>query len=132
MGLNNKGFSLIEVMVTVVVVGVAILANMSLSSQISQNLGRDQNIAIATELSANFMEDLMIRNSSDAMLTPGTHTQDFDRDQMPVNSGGLFTVTWVITLDTPMVSVMQIDATVDIHAQNGLRPVKITSFRGEQ
>ncbi len=129
--INNKGFSLIEVMITMVVVGVAIFANMNLSGQISQNLGRDANTAIATELSANFMEELMIRNSSDPVLSPGQHSQDYDRDQMKVTSG-LFTVSWLVTLDTPMVSVMRIDVSVSIHAENGLRPITVTSFRGEQ
>lgn len=129
--LNAQGFSLIEVLVAVALVGVAIVANLTISGQIAKNLGYDTNIAIATQLSSNVMEDLMIRNSSDPLLAAGTHSQDFDLNQIQVVNGS-FTVSWVVSLDTPMMSVMQIVETVSIHSQAAARSVVLTSFRGEQ
>ena len=129
--LNAAGFSLIEVLVAVVLVGIAIVANLTISGQIAQNLGHDTNVAIASQLGSNVMEDLMIRNSSDPLLAPGTHSQDYDINQLQVPSGS-FTVTWQVALDTPIISVTQIVETVSMHSQPLSRSVTLTSYRGGQ
>lgn len=58
------------------------------------------------------MEQLLQKYETDADLSAGTHTQNYDLNGNPVASGGFFTATWVVTNNAPIDDVRSIALTM--------------------
>jgi hypothetical protein len=127
--INNHGSTLLEVMIVSAILLGALVSNMSLSGQSANSMNVDNKFATATQLGSNIMEDLLIRDPADPTMAPGVHVQNYDINQIPVASGGEFQVTWTISSDTPLLTVMRIDLASQIISAPARAPATLTTFR---
>ncbi len=101
---NEKGFTLIEVMVAITILAIGLLAVAATPVMVMSGNNRAQRITEASFGAMDRFEQLMMLDNSAADLTSGNHSAT-------VTQGGLtYTVKWVVTdLDS---SRKQIDVTV--------------------
>jgi len=104
---RRAGFSLLDVLIGMVVLVIAIGFSLELAGRNAQEMLSNQQVAGASLLAQNKMEEL--RNSTYANIATGSDTGTLDAQG---NSGGIYSRSWTVTADTPMVGMKSIDVTV--------------------
>lgn len=101
---NEKGFTLIEVMIAITILAIGLLAVAATPIMVMSGNSRAQRITEASFGAMDRLEQLMVLDNSATELTAGNHSAT-------VTQGGVtYTVSWVVTnLDT---SRKQVDVTV--------------------
>jgi prepilin-type N-terminal cleavage/methylation domain-containing protein len=95
----RAGFSLIELMVAMVLLGLGILTVANMFPLGSRTQLRDRLRTSATELAQQKMEQLRMRTWSDADLDVGTHP-DADGETLVLDGEGTFVRYWVVEAQT--------------------------------
>ena len=123
---DERGSSLIEVMVAVVIFSVFILgfARTTMTARRTGDSSRFE--AEATTLAVDKLEHLRTLLPTSADLTPGTHSEAnrLRPDGMP---GGVYTRSWTVTTNLPMVGMSRIQMRVAWPSQVGTRSVLLVS-----
>lgn len=110
---NRKGFSLLEVLISICLLSIAMLAvaTVQSSSIRSNDLGNRTSQAIA--LAQDKLEQL-ISSSTGNIVTPGKTGDSNNPVDETGRTGGPFTRTWMISSrGTPVKNAQEIDVTVE-------------------
>ncbi len=120
---NRSGFTLIEVMVSIVILGVGILALLSTSALVTRMIGRGNTTTKATQLAQTRLEILrqqaLASTPSCATLASGTATA----------TNGM-TEAWTVTTPASSAKLRELSVTVTYPITSGTRSAKmITQLR---
>jgi type II secretion system protein I len=96
---SDNGFTLIEVLVAMTIFAVGILAVMSMQSTSTGSNARAVQITKAASFSADRVEAILSLPYAD--LVTGSESHDG------------FTISWVVTDDSPIIGIKKIQITVD-------------------
>ena len=113
-----RGFTLLELMITLVVLAVGVLALGQLMPAGSRSMSRSRSVTSGTGLAAQELENLKALAWTDATLSAGTHT---DRS-------GKYTRTWIITDDTPLAGTKKVEVTVSWPSSSGTRSTVVRTY----
>lgn len=128
--LNSSGFSMIEVLLATVLIGVALGFSMDAAKLISWSKVNSSRQELASRVAVTQMEELISTYSSDLRLQNGTHSQIFDRSGViTTDPSPMFTANWTITRDRPITKILQIDLRVSWNDGSASRGVQLMSFR---
>ena len=119
---EQKGFTLIEVIFTMAIFAIGILAVTSLMFSATRNNTKGNIMTQATMLARDKIEDLK-RVSDVATLADGVETNINDQG----NPGGIYTRIWTIT-PTGLPNCRQIDVTVSWTREGRTRSVALTTL----
>lgn len=103
---NNRGTSLTEIMIALVVLGVGISAVVQTLPRGNRVNARAKNLTKATNLAQEKIEQLMNVSFTHPDLNAGTHTDPANPLQQH------FARRWEVQLDTPLPGMKQVDVTV--------------------
>ncbi|MEA1970236.1 MAG: prepilin-type N-terminal cleavage/methylation domain-containing protein [Thermodesulfobacteriota bacterium] len=96
---NDKGFTLIEVMIAIFILVVGLLGVAGVAVTVINGNAFSKEITTATTLAQDKMEEL--KNTRYSNITSGSDTQD-----------SFYTRTWTSTPDSPAADMKTIDVTV--------------------
>lgn len=97
---NQKGFTLIEVMIAIFILSVGLLAVASMQVSAIRGNHFSDNVTVALALAEEGMEDLLNKSYSHTWLTDGDHDTEEASIDKAGEPGGPFSRTWEIT-DSP-------------------------------
>jgi len=103
---NQRGASLVEIMVALVIFGIGLTMAIRSLPEGNAKTTRSRNMSIAVNLAQEKLEDLMALTYIAGDLTAGTH----DDPDNPIN--GHFTRSWTVVDDTPMPEMKSISVSV--------------------
>jgi Tfp pilus assembly protein PilV len=113
---RRAGFSLIDVLIGMAILSIALGSSLALAGNNARLVSRNQNLAAASLLAQNKLEDL--RNSTYASIATGA-------DATTINSlgdpSGIFTRSWAVQNNTPMAGMKTIVVTVTWQQWNETR-----------
>lgn len=129
----EKGFSLVELLIAVFLLTVGLLAAAGMQTTAINSNAWANKFSTATALAEEVMEDLLARDSTDAIFddtTSATFTYDLNvpdatSNNIDIPGAGTFTATYTITPNTPATNVTTISVTV----QTTGRSVTFTSYK---
>ena len=104
--MNQRGMSLIEAMIAILIFGIGITIAMRTMPASSAKTSRSRNMTIAINLAQEKTEDLMSLLYSDADLAVGNHTDVGN----PIR--GHFRRAWTVLDATPVPSMKTVTVTV--------------------
>jgi prepilin-type N-terminal cleavage/methylation domain-containing protein len=119
---NEKGMTLIELMVVCVIMGIAFLGLVGIFPLGMQNINESRMRTVATDLAQEKMEELLDLTSTAADLTAGAHT---DSDN-PVRS--TFNRFWTVTDNDPAADMKRIEVRVTYPRGAGTRDVSVVAY----
>jgi prepilin-type N-terminal cleavage/methylation domain-containing protein len=119
---NEKGMTLIELMVVCVILGIAFLGLAGIFPLGMQNINESRLRTVATDLAQEKMEDLLDLHSTDADLTGGTHNDPGN----PVRT--TFNRFWTVTDNDPVVDMKRIEVRVTYPRGSGTRDVIVVAY----
>ncbi len=120
---NEKGLTLVELLVVCVIIAIAFIGLAGLFPVGTQNINQSKLRTIATDLAQEKMEALLDAPSGDGDLSEGTHA---DPDN-PVRSS--FNRYWSVTHDVPIAGMMRVEVWVTYPHGTTTREVRLVSHR---
>jgi Tfp pilus assembly protein PilV len=105
--LRRSGFSLLDVLVGVVILALALFSALALASNNARLVSANQNVAAASLLAQNKMEEL--RNSTYSSLVSGNDSGTLNAQGA---AGGIFHRSWTVTANSPMVGMKTLLVTI--------------------
>lgn len=120
---NEKGMTLIELMVVCVIMSIAFLGLVGIFPLGMQNINESRLRTVATDLAQEKMEELLELNPTDADLTAGTHT---DPDN-PVRSS--FNRFWTVADNDPVADMKRIEVRVTYPRGTATRDVTVVAYK---
>lgn len=116
---QRAGFTIIEVMIAIVVLGVGVMALVGSSAMVTRMIGAGRTSTEAVEIANSRIEQL--RRAAYSTATPCTHAQFAGGD----SSGTGFTEKWTITTQPNNISV--VTDSVIYRTTRGPRPFVLTT-----
>lgn len=107
---NQKGSSLVEIMVALVIFGIGVVAAARMLPQSSARTTHSRSRTMAVNMAQEKIEELMAEGYKDAELTAGDH-EDVNN---PLSNH--FNRSWSVTDDTPVADMKMISVTVTFPA----------------
>ncbi|RMG61449.1 MAG: prepilin-type N-terminal cleavage/methylation domain-containing protein [Deltaproteobacteria bacterium] len=111
-----RGFTLIEVLVSLVILSVGILALLLMQAQSIKANYVSRDLQAATILCEDLLERFRAIDSSSPLITAGTHDNSELGVANPIdesgNAGGIYSRTWQVTDDSPVQDAKTIVVTV--------------------
>jgi prepilin-type N-terminal cleavage/methylation domain-containing protein len=130
---SQSGFTIIEVLVSSGIFAIALFFILSISSNNLNSLAYDETRVIATQVASNVMEDLLLRSSSDPVLTGvQPQSESFNASGQQITTGGIYTATWTVTPGTPIANIIQIQLVVTWAVAGVAKKISLLSFRSSQ
>ena len=123
---NQKGSSLVEIMVALVIFGIGVVAAARMLPQSSARTTHSRNRTVAVNLAQEKVEELMAEGFKDAELTAGDH----DDAANPISNH--FERSWSITDDTPVVDMKLISVTVSFPAAGADSAVTLRTYKSSR
>lgn len=123
---NQKGSSLVEIMVALVIFGIGVVAAARMLPQNSARKTHSRNRTVAVNLAQEKVEELMAEGFKDAELTAGDH----DDAANPISNH--FERSWSITDDTPVVDMKLISVTVSFPAAGADSAVTLRTYKSSR
>jgi prepilin-type N-terminal cleavage/methylation domain-containing protein len=120
---NEKGMTLIELMVVCVVIGIAFLGLAGIFPLGMQNINESRMRTVATDLAQEKMEELLELSPVDTDLTAGTHTDANN----PVRS--TFDRFWTVTDNDPVPDMKRIEVRVTYPRGSDTRDVIVVAYK---
>lgn len=99
--LDKRGFTLVEVFIAMVILGVGVMGFIALQTASIQARAHAQRLTTATELTSALLDELMVTDPN--VLTNGNDTVSVD--------GVNFTRSWTVTNDDPVSRLNRIQVT---------------------
>jgi hypothetical protein len=118
----------LEALVVGTLLLVALENTMAAVSASSDLTGHEKRMTEALHVGQGLMEDLMLAYDTDANLTAGAHSAQYDTDGTPV-AGGMYTANWVVTPDSPYPNVRTIEITLSWTEKGTARVTVFTTYR---
>ena len=109
---SQKGIGLVEIIIAILIFGIGIAAAIRTLPESNTATSRSRNLTVATNLAQQKIEELMGAPINDAQLSAGTHTDPLN----PLER--IFTRTWSVTDNVPLIDMKQITVTVSFSAGN--------------
>ena len=103
---NNRGASVVEIMVALLIFGIGLVAAIQVLPQSSAKTTRSRNKTIAVNIAQEKVEELMAAGFQAADLTAGDH----DDPDNPINNH--YNRTWTVVDDTPVNGMKSISVSV--------------------
>ena len=103
---NEKGASVVEIMVALLIFGIGLVAAIRVLPESSAKTTRSRNKTIAVNIAQEKVEELMASGYQAADLAAGDH----DDPDNPIRNHYLR--TWTVTDDTPVVGMKMISVSV--------------------
>jgi Tfp pilus assembly protein PilV len=103
---NEKGASVVEIMVAMLIFGIGLVAAIRVLPESSAKTTRSRNKTIAVNIAQEKVEDLMASGYQAADLAAGDH----DDPDNPIRNH--YNRTWSVTDDTPVVGMKMISVSV--------------------
>jgi type IV pilus assembly protein PilV len=131
---DQKGYTLIEVMIAIVIFAVGILAAWALQHSSTRGNTTARNLTLATACASDRLEQLIQLPYGHADLVAGTVTpsqaldgidNNFNGEIDEAGESGSLTISWQITDNTPMAQTKTIRVNVNMRQ----RTVSVTSYR---
>jgi type IV pilus assembly protein PilV len=135
---NHKGFSLLELMVTLAILSVGLLGLLGMQITGAQGNSTSQKLTIAATLAQTGIEDFMSRSTSDSIFSTAAGSDDGNSANDPtydldlattattLDYGGItYSATYFIIPSTPVSGVSKVNVTVT----GGGRSVTFTTFK---
>jgi prepilin-type N-terminal cleavage/methylation domain-containing protein len=119
---NEKGMTLIELMVVCVVIGIAFLGLAGIFPLGMQNINESRLRTVATDLAQEKMEELLDLSPIDTDLNAGAHTDPNN----PVRS--TFNRFWTVTDNDPVPDMKRIEVRVTYPRGSGTRDVIVVAY----
>ena len=119
---NEKGMTLIELMVVCVIMGIAFLGLVGIFPLGMQNINESRMRTVATDLAQEKMEELLELSSTSTDLTAGTHTDPNN----PVRT--TFNRFWTVTDDDPTADMKRIEVRVTYQRGARTRDVFVVAY----
>lgn len=113
-----RGFTLLELMITLVVLAIGVLALGQLMPAGSRAMNRSRSVTSGTAFAAQKLEDLKALAWTDASLAAGTHT----------DTSGKYARTWIITDNTPLAGTKKVEVTVSWPSSSGTRSTVVRTY----
>ncbi|MGE4132800.1 MAG: prepilin-type N-terminal cleavage/methylation domain-containing protein [Bdellovibrionales bacterium] len=129
MFLNERGFTLPEVIAAAAMLGAAIYLSSFVSDSIANGYQSTRRVSRAHEVASLTLEELLSTFSSDAKLQNGDHTQEFDTELKKVAAGGVYKAAWTVTWNFPITKIMQISLRVSWDDKGHERGVRYLTYR---
>lgn len=107
---EEKAFSLLEVMISLVILSVGLLATLSLTISAVRGNSFGKQMTVASTLAEDKLEELKKLPYSSATLNAGTTTES---DLGPYGGTGPFQRVTVVTDDSPVADMKTIDVTIN-------------------
>jgi Tfp pilus assembly protein PilV len=120
---NQKGASVVEIMVALVIFGIGVVAAVRMLPQSSASTTHSRNRTIAVNMAQEKIEELMSDGYKDADLTAGNH----DDLGNPLNNH--FNRSWSITDDTPVLGMKAISVTVTFPASSADSATTLRTYK---
>ena len=119
---DERAFTLVELMVVCVIIGIAFMGLAGMFPLGMKNLSQSRMRTVATDLAQQKLEELEKMRSTDADLDAGTH----DDAANPVRT--TFNRYWTVTDDSPMVGMKEISVRVTYPYGRDLREVVVVTY----
>lgn len=103
---NEKGASVVEIMVALLIFGIGLVAAIRVLPESSAKTTRSRNKTIAVNVAQEKIEELMAAGYQHADLTAGNH----DDPNNPISNS--YNRTWTVTDDTPVIGMKLISVSV--------------------
>ena len=123
---NEKGYSLIEVLIAIVVLGIGILALATLQLSSIKGNAFSQHLTEANAITQNEMERLVSLQLTDPDLTSGNHTTTVTGGAAGSTS---YAVLWNVQLDTPITNTKRINLTTTWNESGVQHSVQMSFIR---
>jgi prepilin-type N-terminal cleavage/methylation domain-containing protein len=119
---NQKGTSLIEILIALMIFGIGITFAMRMLPESNTATTRGRNLTKATNLAQEKIEELMGVHYNTADLNNGNHT---DANNPLADH---FTRTWTVAVDSPAPGLKQVVVTVSFPSDNSDNSATLTSI----
>lgn len=116
--LNNKGFTLIEVMIAITIFAVGLLAIAGLQANAIRHNSGSTLRTTGSALAQGVMEQVLslesdnplfrINGTNAATIDPNNGDGDGNTTTLRLQGGGFYTANWVVTVDTPVTRISRI------------------------
>lgn len=120
---NEKGLTLVELLVVCVIIAIAFMGLAGLFPVGTRNISESKMRTIATDLAQEKMEVLLNAQSSDSDLSEGTHADPGN----PVKSS--FNRYWSVVDGSPVTGMKRIEVWVTYPHGTTTREVRLVSHR---
>jgi len=120
---GEKGSSVVEIMVALIVLGVGVVAAMRALPESGAKTTRSRNMTTAVNIAQEKMEELMGMPFGDAELSQGDHV---DADN-PIRGG--YSRTWTIADDTPVSGMKLISVSVTFPTASADSTATLRTFK---
>ena len=120
---NEKGMTLIELMVVCVIIGIAFLGLAGIFPLGMQNINESRMRTVATDLAQEKMEELLDLSPIDTDLTAGTHTDPSN----PVRT--TFNRFWTVADNDPVADMKRIEVRVTYPRGSDTRDVLVVAYK---
>jgi prepilin-type N-terminal cleavage/methylation domain-containing protein len=120
---DEKGMTLIELMVVCVILGIAFIGLLSIFPLGTKNLNESKMRTVATDLAQEKAEELITMAANHADLNGGTHSDPNN----PVRT--TFNRFWSIVDDTPVNKMKKIEVWVTYPRGTTTREVRVVTYR---
>jgi Tfp pilus assembly protein PilV len=103
---NEKGASVVEIMVALLIFGIGLVAAVRVLPESSAKTTRSRNKTIAVNIAQEKVEELMAAGYQDADLSAGNH----DDPDNPIRNQ--YIRSWTVTDDTPVTGMKLVSVSV--------------------
>ena len=125
----SSGFTLIEVMITTVVLSIAFLATFASVMAVINGNDFSKRMAVATMLAQDKLEELKNLSYTDSNLSAGDHPAS--SETLTLTGGGSYTRRWNVAVDTPATGMKTMTITVQWRSGGASRSMVATAIRAE-
>jgi len=119
---DERAFTLVELMVVCVIIGIAFMGLAGMFPLGMKNLNQSRMRTVATDLAQQKLEELVKMQSTDSDLGAGAH----DDPDNPVRT--TFNRYWTVTDDSPMVGMKEVSVRVTYPFGSDLREVVVVTY----
>jgi prepilin-type N-terminal cleavage/methylation domain-containing protein len=123
---GSDGFSLVEAMVAASILAVVALGSAVGADRAVRHNVYSRSLAAATTLAQSKVEDLKSKVTSHTDLTAGAHADAINPLRPDGTTGGIFTRTWNVTVDTPAAGLKTVQITVSWSIYGDPHTVRLT------
>jgi len=132
-GSNNKGFTLVELLIALTIFSVGLLALASMQMTSIRGNSTAYGITAMTSLADGLLEELLSRSGDDPILHNAVVNKSWPKDfatdpeakEWNVAGTGTLSAQYSISPDTPFAGLTQIDISVD----SGFRQINKTTLK---
>ncbi len=120
---NEKGASVVEIMVAVLIFSIGLVAAMRMLPQSSAHTTHSRNRTMAVNFAQEKIEELMAEGYEAADLAAGDH----DDPNNPISNH--FNRTWTITDDTPIADMKLVSVSVSFPTSGADSSVTLRTYK---